>query len=98
MTTGRPVSGSRALRRVGCGVLTRRYGLPTNTMLDSLKREGVELRGPSKVTPEEMAATVRPRQGGWTYLQIGEQLGVSKVTVMRRLDRHSSDEDRSGCR
>ncbi|HPU14124.1 MAG TPA: hypothetical protein PLQ19_10055 [Aeromicrobium sp.] len=72
---------------MGCVSLARKYGLPMNTMLSWLHREGVEIRSQGKLSPEDMVEIRRLRTQGWTHQRIADQFGVSRAAVSLRLSR-----------
>lgn len=69
----------------GSSTLARAFGLSENGVLALLRRLGVALRPPSKVTAADRTGMQRLRQAGWTYAAIGERFGVTRVTVSRQL-------------
>jgi len=73
------------LQGEGSTVLARRYGVSENAVLGQLKREGVALRKPGKLTAEDVGEMQRLRDHGWTYRDIGNRFGVTRVAVSRRL-------------
>lgn len=75
----------------GCTSLSRRYGISENAVLALLERAGVPRRPLGRFTPDDVAEMRRLRQAGWTYREIGEKFGVTKVAVSRRLATGRSD-------
>jgi hypothetical protein len=71
----------------GCTTLARRYGLSENGVLAEVKRSGVELRPPGKLTEVDVAEMARLRAAGWTYRAIGQRFGVSRTAATARLRR-----------
>ncbi|MGL5823495.1 MAG: hypothetical protein ACRCYU_01325 [Nocardioides sp.] len=69
----------------GCCTLAVSHGLSENGVLALLKRQGVMLRPPGKVTPADVREMARLRERGWTYRAIGERFGVTRVAVKRRI-------------
>ena len=56
-----------------------------NAVLAQLRRAGVELRAAGKVTADDVEEMRRLRRVGWTYQAIGDEFGVTRVAVTRRL-------------
>lgn len=75
----------RYLADEGSSTLARSFGLSENGVLALLRRSGVVLRPPSKVTAADRTEMQRLRQAGWTHAAIGEWFGVARATVARRL-------------
>ena len=73
------------LAGVGSTVLARRYGVSENSVLAQLKRSGVKLRPPGKVSADDVTEMARLRHEGWTYTAIGEKFGITRTAVSRRL-------------
>jgi hypothetical protein len=70
----------------GCRILARRYNLSENGVLAQLKRSGVVLRPPAKVTVTDFAEMARLRASGWTYRALGERFGMTRTAVSARLN------------
>ncbi len=75
------------LAGVGCTRLAERYGISENGVLSHLRRVGIELRPPGKLTEGDVLLARDLRADGWTYSAIAEQLGVTRTAIKWRLDR-----------
>jgi len=69
----------------GCTTLSRRYGVSENAVLAHLKRVGVPIRPPGKVSLDDLAEMDRLRANGWTYRAIGERFGITRSAASFRL-------------
>lgn len=72
---------------MGCVRLSRKYGVAENTVLERLKRAGVDIRGRGQPPSNEIDEMVVLRAQGWTLRMIGERFGVTRQTVATRLRR-----------
>ncbi|MBM6403518.1 hypothetical protein JQN72_04580 [Phycicoccus sp. CSK15P-2] len=72
---------------MGCVVLARKYGLPENTMLDWLHRQGIEVRTHGKLAPDDVVEIRRLQEEGWTQQRIADRFGVTRAAVSLRLKR-----------
>lgn len=70
---------------MGSVSLSKKYGMPVNTMLDWLRRDGVEIRSGRKLSAADMVDVRRLRSDGWSHQRIADQFGVSRSTVSLRL-------------
>lgn len=51
---------------MGCVLLARKYGISDNTVLEHLRKAGVQIRARGKLSAEDMAEIRRLRSNGWT--------------------------------
>ncbi|MFC5676988.1 MULTISPECIES: helix-turn-helix domain-containing protein [Aeromicrobium] len=58
-----------------------------STLLDWLRREGIEIRSGGKLSTEDMLEVRRLRSDGWSHQRIAEQFGVTRSAVSLRLSR-----------
>lgn len=72
---------------IGSVSLSKKYGVPVNTLLDWLRREGVEIRSGGKLSADDMIAVRQLRSGGWSHQRIADRFGVSRSAVSLRLRR-----------
>lgn len=82
-------SSVRADYEAGMGsvTLSRKYGVPVNTLLDWLRREGVEIRSGEKLSTEDMVEVRHLHSDGWSHQRVADRFGVSRSTVSLRLNR-----------
>lgn len=82
-------SSVRADYEAGMGSvsLSTKYGVPMSTLLDWLRREGIEIRSGGKLSTEDMLEVRRLRSDGWSHQRIAEQFGVTRSAVSLRLSR-----------
>lgn len=72
----------------GCSNLARVFGISENGVLGQLRRSGVVLRTPGKLSEEDVASMRMLRAQGMTHKTIAEQFGVTRSVVTRRLRVH----------
>lgn len=72
--------------------LSRKYGVPVSTLLDWLRRQGVEVRSGEKLSTEDMIEVRRLRSDGWSHQRIADRFGVSRSAVSQRLARDSQQD------
>lgn len=70
---------------MGSVLLSKKYGLPVNTLLDWLRREGVQIRSGRKLSAGDMVEVRQLRSEGWSHQKIADRFGVSRSAVSLRL-------------
>lgn len=83
---------------MGSVSLSRKYGVPVNTLLDWLRREGVEIRSGGKLSAADMGEVRQLRSDGWSHEKIADRFGVTRSAVSLRLarERQQDVDERSG--
>lgn len=72
---------------VGSVSLSRKYGVPVNTLLDWLRTEGVEIRSGGKLSAADMIEVKQLHSDGWSHQRIADRFGVTRSAVSLRLSR-----------
>lgn len=83
---------------MGSVSLSKKYGVPVNTLLDWLRREGVEIRSGGKLTAADMIEIKQLRSDGWSHERIADRFGVSRSAVSLRLSRERRGGADASCR
>ena len=70
---------------LGCVLLSRKYGIAENTVLDRLKAAGVEVRRHGFLDADALTEMTSLRADGWTLRALGERYGITRQTVAARI-------------
>jgi hypothetical protein len=81
---------------VGSVSLSKKYGVPVNTLLDWLRREGVEIRSGAKLSTDDLIEIRQLRSDGWSHQRIPDRFGVSRPAVSLRLTRERQRDTEPG--
>lgn len=65
--------------------LSKRFDVSEASIVNVLKRQGVEIRGNARVTAAQVPEMRRLRQRGMTYQAIGDRFGITRTSVAKRL-------------
>lgn len=67
---------------ISANALAKKYGIHSQTVLDHLKRAGIDSRkNRVKISAEQLPEVQRLRQQGWTWARIGEKYDCTAMTA-----------------
>lgn len=75
---------------LGCVLLSRKYGIAENTVLERLKAAGVEIRPQGVLDADAVTEMTALRADGWTLRALGERYGMTRQTVAVHLRKTES--------
>ncbi len=68
-----------------CLEVSKRFGAPPSTVIDQLVRAGVPIRGPRRLSTDEVQRIQQPRTEGASRRAIALEVGASKAPVGKRV-------------
>lgn len=70
--------------------IAKQFNCSTNTVIKYLKKEGIEIRGPQKISDDQMKNIIKLYQEDlWSCRMIAEKFDLNDVTIMRALKKNN---------